>query len=85
MEIALSSLAFLVAALCAGTMGFAIRRGATRTVAVDEVVSKRCFNRLTALLEASTRGRRQACARRDIPTVGANAFGLPANKSVPMV
>ena len=54
MEIALSSLAFLVAALCAGTMGFAIQRGATCTVAaVDEVVSKRRFNRLTALVEAS--------------------------------
>ena len=39
MEIAVSSLAFLVAAFCAGVMGFAIQRGATCTVvAVDEVV-----------------------------------------------
>ena len=54
MEIALSSLAFLIAALCAGTMGFAIQRGATCTVAaVDEVVSKRRFNRMTAIVEAS--------------------------------
>lgn len=54
MEIALASLAFLIAVLCAGTMGFAIQRGATCTVAaVDEVVSKRRFNRLTALVEAS--------------------------------
>lgn len=54
MDIVLSSLAFLIAALCAGTMGFAIQRGATCTVAaVDEVVSKRRFNRLIALVEAS--------------------------------
>ncbi len=54
MEIALSSLAFLIAAVCAGTMGFAIQRGATCTVAaVDEVVSKRRFSRLTAMVEAS--------------------------------
>jgi hypothetical protein len=53
MEIALSSLAFLIAALCAGTMGSAIQRGATCTfAAVDEVVSKRRFNRLTAMVEA---------------------------------
>jgi toxin CptA len=54
MDIVLSSLAFLIAAMCAGTMGFAIQRGATCTVAaVDEVVSKRRFHRLTALIEAS--------------------------------
>jgi toxin CptA len=54
MDIVLSSVAFLIAALCAGTMGFAIQRGATCTVAaVDEVVSKRRFHRLTALIEAS--------------------------------
>ena len=35
-------------------MGFAIQRGATCTVAaVDEVVSKRSFNRLAAMVEAS--------------------------------
>ena len=50
----LSSLAFLVAAVCAGVMGFAIQRGATCTVAaVDEIVSKRTFRRLASLLEAS--------------------------------
>jgi hypothetical protein len=53
MEIALSSLALLIAALCAGTMGFGLQPGATCTVAVDEVVSKRRFNRLTAMVEAS--------------------------------
>jgi hypothetical protein len=54
MEIVWSSLGFLVAAACAGTMGFAIQRGATCTVAaVDEVVSKRRCDRLTALVEAS--------------------------------
>jgi toxin CptA len=54
MDIVLSSLAFLIAALCAGTMGFAIQRGGTCTVAaVDEVVSKRRFHRLIALIEAS--------------------------------
>jgi uncharacterized membrane protein YedE/YeeE len=54
MEIVLASAAFLIAALCAGTMGFAIQRGATCTVAaVDEVVNKRRFNRLAALVEAS--------------------------------
>src|SRR6516165_11898217 len=54
MDIVLSSLAFLIAAMCAGTMGFAIQRGGTCTVAaVDEVVSKRRFHRLIALIEAS--------------------------------
>ena len=54
MDIVLSSLAFVIALLCAGTMGFAIQRGATCTVAaVDEVVSKRRWNRLGALVEAS--------------------------------
>ncbi len=54
MEIVLVSLAFIVAALCAGTMGFAIQRGATCTVAaVGEIVSERGFSRLAALLEAA--------------------------------
>ncbi len=54
MEIVLASLVFVVAALCAGTMGFAIQRGATCTVAaVDEVVRERTFRRLAALLEAA--------------------------------
>lgn len=54
MEIVLTSLAFIVAALCAGTMGFAIQRGATCTVAaVDEIVSERSFRRLVAMLEAA--------------------------------
>ena len=54
MEIVLTSLAFVVAALCAGTMGFAIQRGATCTVAaVGEIVSERSFTRLVALLEAA--------------------------------
>jgi hypothetical protein len=54
MDIVLASLAFVAAALCAGTMGFAIQRGATCTVAaVGEVVSERSFRRLVALLEAA--------------------------------
>jgi len=54
MEIVLFSLAFVVAALCAATMGFAIQRGATCTVAaVDEVVNEGSFRRLAALFEAA--------------------------------
>ena len=54
MSIMLSSVAFLLAALCAGLMGFAIQRGATCTVAaVDEVVHRRKFNRLASIVEAS--------------------------------
>ena len=54
MDIALTSLAFLFSALCVGVMGFAIQRGATCTVAaVDEVVGRRSFRRLVALVEAS--------------------------------
>ena len=54
MEIVLTSLAFIVSALCAGLMGCAIQRGATCTVAaVDEVVTKRRFNRLISMVEAS--------------------------------
>ena len=54
MDIVLTSVAFLIAAICAGVMGFAIQRGATCTVAaVDEVVSKRRFARLTSMVEAS--------------------------------
>ena len=49
-----ASLAFVAAVLCAGVMGFAIQRGGTCTVAaVDEVIDKRRFNRLTAMAEAS--------------------------------
>ena len=54
MEIILVSLAFGAAALCAGTMGFAIQRGATCTVAaVGEIVDERSYGRLLALLEAA--------------------------------
>ena len=54
MHIELSSVAFAVAALCAGVMGFAIQRGATCTVAaVDEFVGGRGFQRLRSMLEAS--------------------------------
>jgi len=54
MQIMLISLAFIVSAVCAGLMGFAIQRGATCTVAaVDEIVGKRRFNRLISMLEAS--------------------------------
>jgi len=54
MQIVLTSLAFVAAALCAGAMGFAIQRGGTCTVAaVDEVIDKHKFNRLVAMAEAS--------------------------------
>ena len=54
MQIVLSSVAFLIAAICAGLMGYAIQRGATCTVAaMDEVVRKRSVNRLAAMVEAS--------------------------------
>src|SRR6516165_6669331 len=54
MEILLSGAAFVVSAICAGLMGYAIQRGATCTVAaMDEVVRKRGFNRLASMMEAS--------------------------------
>lgn len=54
MEIVLVSTAYVVAAICAGLMGYAIQRGATCTVAaMDEVVRKRSFNRLGSMVEAS--------------------------------
>jgi len=54
MEIVVASLAFLVAALCAATMGFAIQRGATCAVAaVEEVVRAGSCRRLAALFEAA--------------------------------
>jgi toxin CptA len=50
----LASLAFAAATLAAGTMGFAIQRGATCTVAaMDEIVGQRGTARLRAMLEAS--------------------------------
>ena len=52
--VALLSLAFLVAAVCAGIMGYAIQRGATCMVAaVDEVLTKRRADRILGLLEAA--------------------------------
>src|SRR5258706_4412249 len=54
MELVIFGLAFIVAALCAATMGFAIQRGATCTVAaVDDVLRRRSASRLLALVEAS--------------------------------
>jgi toxin CptA len=54
MPIALASFGFIIAALAAGAMGFAIQRGATCTVAaVDEVVRTRRVKRLAAIFEAS--------------------------------
>jgi len=53
-QIAVFSLAFAVALLCAGVMGYAIQRGATCTVAaVDELVTQRTCRRLLSLLEAA--------------------------------
>jgi toxin CptA len=54
MDFMAQGLAFVVVALCAGTMGFAIQRGATCTVAaVEEVVQRRGAGRLIALVEAA--------------------------------
>jgi len=54
MNIVLADWPFLASLLLAGVMGFAIQRGATCMVAaVDEVVSKRRFARLGAMLAAS--------------------------------
>src|SRR5664279_278016 len=54
MEIVVVSLAFGLAVLCAGVMGYAIQRGATCTVAaIDELVSQRTAGRLLSLLEAA--------------------------------
>jgi toxin CptA len=53
-DIVLASVAFMVAMLAAATMGFAIQRGATCTVAaVEEVVARHTCRRLIALVEAS--------------------------------
>jgi hypothetical protein len=54
MQPMLLSVAVIVAALCAGLMGYAIQRGATCTVAaVDELLTKRKAKRLVAMGEAS--------------------------------
>ena len=54
MPIAILSLAFFAAALCALVMGFAIQRGATCTVAaVHEVLAEGSARRLLGLIEAA--------------------------------
>ena len=54
MEIVFASVSFVAAAVCAATMGFAIQRGATCTVAaMEEVVAEGRFRRLAALFEAA--------------------------------
>ena len=54
MTIAVASAAFLLAAICAALMGFAIQRGATCMVAaVNEIVHERKPNRLLAMAETS--------------------------------
>jgi len=54
MPIVVASLAFVVAVLCAGVMGYAIQRGATCTVAaVDELVTQGTSRRLLGLVEAA--------------------------------
>lgn len=53
-SIALLSFAFLIAAVCAAIMGYAIQRGATCMVAaVEEVLTKRSGYRLLGLAEAA--------------------------------
>jgi toxin CptA len=52
MTIAVASFAFVLAALCAALMGFAIQRGATCTVAaVGEVIEKGTATKIVALAE----------------------------------
>lgn len=54
MSVALLSFAFLIAAVCAAIMGYAIQRGATCLVAaVDEVITKRTAWRFLGLAEAA--------------------------------
>jgi hypothetical protein len=54
MNLVVASAAFIVAALAAGVMGFAIQRGATCTVAaMDEAITKGTTRRLGALVDAS--------------------------------
>lgn len=54
MSVALVSFAFLIAAVCAAIMGYAIQRGATCMVAaVDEVLTKRTAWRFVGLAEAA--------------------------------
>ena len=54
MDILLTSVTFVVAATCAGLMGYAIQRGATCTVAaMDEVVRRRGVNRLASMFAAA--------------------------------
>lgn len=54
MSAALLSIAFLIAAICAAIMGYAIQRGATCLVAaVDEVLTKRTAWRFAGLAEAA--------------------------------
>jgi toxin CptA len=81
MEIALTSLAFVLAAALAGLMGFAIQRGATCTVAaMDEVVGGRGCKRLLSLLEAAVwvaGGLLVAQALRMLPTMPS---GYPLNR-----
>ncbi len=53
-ELSVATLSFVLAALAAGTMGFAIQRGATCTVAaVEEVMKLGSTKRLAAMAEAS--------------------------------
>jgi hypothetical protein len=53
-SVALLSFAFLIAAVCAAIMGYAIQRGATCMVAaVDEVLTKRTGWRILGLVEAA--------------------------------
>lgn len=54
MDMSVASLGFLVAALCATVMGYAIQRGATCAVAaVEELATLGTARRLASLLEAS--------------------------------
>jgi hypothetical protein len=54
MMVSIASLVFVLAAICAALMGYAIQRGATCTVAaIGEILHKRKTSRLLALAETS--------------------------------
>ena len=82
MPVALLSLAFVIAAACAGIMGYAIQRGATCMVAaVEEVLTKRRADRILGLLEAAVWVAGGVLAWRLLGGVTTLPIGYPATLS----
>ena len=80
MSIMLNSLAFVLAAICVGLMGYAIQRGATCTVAaMDEIVTRRSCRRLISLLEASVWVAGGLLVARALHMLGQMPAGYPVN------